>query len=250
MVSASSAVRSTCQPYATVVSAAATAKPSDGDQAGRVAALRARLGDHRVDQHHEQRARGEAVDRRPGTRLRRRRRSRSRRRSRARRRRRPRPTAQDRRRARRRAWRSRSRSPRAGWRRRSPTSSPTLTPSPVARPIPSTSLLGDAVEERAERERRAGVDAAPARRGRAVGEVVRERAGGEADATAAPPPTFAPSSARSKLTALISAPAPNARTRPTSRVRPRRASPSSAPRTSEEAASAPQPSAADIATAR
>src|SRR3954453_21435673 len=59
-------------------------------------------------------------------------------------------------------------------------------------------------------------------------------------------PSFEPSSTRSKLTALISAPAPNARTMPTARSDHGRARPSSAPRTSEDAASAPHPSAAPM----
>src|ERR1700709_517917 len=60
------------------------------------------------------------------------------------------------------------------------------------------------------------------------------------------PPTPSPSPANSKLTALISAPAPKARTRPTSRGDQRQAKLSSAPMTSELAASAPQPVAAAI----
>src|SRR5215212_748669 len=61
-------------------------------------------------------------------------------------------------------------------------------------------------------------------------------------------PTCAPSSARSKLTALISAPAPKASTSPTIRCGRGRASPSSAPMISDDAASAPQPRAAPIAS--
>ena len=57
---------------------------------------------------------------------------------------------------------------------------------------------------------------------------------------------LSPSWASSKLTALISAPAPKARTRPTCRGGQRRAKLSSAPMTSELAASAPQPIAAAI----
>src|SRR3954469_859462 len=60
------------------------------------------------------------------------------------------------------------------------------------------------------------------------------------------PPTRSPSSANSKLTALISAPAPKARTSPTWRGDQRRTKLSSAPMTSELAASAPQPIAAAI----
>ena len=58
--------------------------------------------------------------------------------------------------------------------------------------------------------------------------------------TAAAPPTWMPSSKSSKLTALMSAPAPNASTSPTSRSGHVRASPSSIPITSDEAATAPQ----------
>src|SRR4051794_762535 len=59
-------------------------------------------------------------------------------------------------------------------------------------------------------------------------------------------PTSSPSWASSKLTALISAPAPKARTRPTCRGDQRCAKLSNAPMTSELAASAPQPIAAPI----
>src|SRR3954469_3835087 len=52
-----------------------------------------------------------------------------------------------------------------------------------------------------------------------------------------------PSSKRSKLTALISAPAPKASTDPISRGDHSRTRPSTAPMTSDDAASAPQPSA-------
>src|SRR3954471_23863354 len=61
--------------------------------------------------------------------------------------------------------------------------------------------------------------------------------------TATAPPAFTPSSASSKLTELIRAPAPKARTTPTQRSGHRRARPTIAPMTSEEAASAPQPRA-------
>ena len=62
---------------------------------------------------------------------------------------------------------------------------------------------------------------------RAVGEEVGERDRRRARAPAAPPPPIlTPSSARSKLTALISAPAPKASTRPTRRSGQRRARPS------------------------
>src|SRR5688500_6371712 len=60
-------------------------------------------------------------------------------------------------------------------------------------------------------------------------------------------PTLAPSCARSKLTALINAPAPKASTTPIMRSGHERARPSTAPATSDEAARAPQPSAAPIA---
>src|SRR5215218_6008755 len=53
-------------------------------------------------------------------------------------------------------------------------------------------------------------------------------------------PIFAPSWARSKLTALMSAPAPNARTRPMTRLGHGRTTPMAAPITSDEAAMAPQ----------
>src|SRR5262245_22062281 len=56
-------------------------------------------------------------------------------------------------------------------------------------------------------------------------------------------PISRPSSARSKLTALISAPAPKASTAPTRRSGHLRAIPKIAPRISDDAASAPQPTA-------
>src|SRR4051794_35082547 len=59
-------------------------------------------------------------------------------------------------------------------------------------------------------------------------------------------PTSSPSWASSKLTALINAPAPKARTRPTCRLGQRRAELSSAPMTSELAARAPPPITAAI----
>src|SRR3954451_2424055 len=55
-----------------------------------------------------------------------------------------------------------------------------------------------------------------------------------------------PSSARSKLTALMSAPAPKASTSPTHALGHGRARPNSAPMTSDDAASAPHPSAVAI----
>src|SRR3954464_11650525 len=64
------------------------------------------------------------------------------------------------------------------------------------------------------------------------------------NATAPASPTWAPSWARSKLTALMSAPAPNASTSPISRGDQGLANPSSAPMTSDDAASTPHPSAA------
>ena len=60
------------------------------------------------------------------------------------------------------------------------------------------------------------------------------------------PPTFTPSSKSSKLTALTSAPAPKASTRPISRDGHDRARPSSIPSTSDEAATNPQPNAAPM----
>src|SRR3954451_22092346 len=63
------------------------------------------------------------------------------------------------------------------------------------------------------------------------------------------PPAFAPSSASSKLIALMSAPAPKASTRPTHCLGHRRAKASRTPSRSEEAASAPQPSAASMSAA-
>jgi hypothetical protein len=57
-------------------------------------------------------------------------------------------------------------------------------------------------------------------------------------------PSAAPSCARSKLTALINAPAPKAKTSPTRRDGHGRNSPRNAPITSEDAASTPQPTAA------
>ena len=92
------------------------------DQAGDAAGVAGRVGDHRVDQHDQEGAGGEAVDRRAAARRRPRRRSRSRRRWRACRSRRPRaqrredPGAADARLA---PSRSPTRSPPAGWRRRS-----------------------------------------------------------------------------------------------------------------------------------
>src|SRR3954451_16803687 len=65
-------------------------------------------------------------------------------------------------------------------------------------------------------------------------------------ATVPGPPTRAPSSARSKLTALIRAPAPKASTSPTASSFQRRARPRKPPRTSDEAARAPQARAAPI----
>lgn len=56
-------------------------------------------------------------------------------------------------------------------------------------------------------------------------------------------PTWLPSSHRSKLTALIRAPAPKASTSPTRRDGHGLSMPSSAPMTSEDAASAPHPTA-------
>src|SRR3954447_10331279 len=64
------------------------------------------------------------------------------------------------------------------------------------------------------------------------------------------PPALAPSSASSKLIALISAPAPKASTRPTHCTGQRRANASATPSRSEEAASAPHPSAASISADR
>src|SRR4051794_23277135 len=55
-----------------------------------------------------------------------------------------------------------------------------------------------------------------------------------------------PSSARSKLTALMSAPAPKASTSPTALPGHCRARPNSAPMTSDDAASAPHPNAVAI----
>src|SRR4051812_1282211 len=68
-------------------------------------------------------------------------------------------------------------------------------------------------------------------------------------ATVPGPPTCAPSSARSKLTALISAPAPKASTSPMSRPGHGRADPRSPPMTRDDAASAPHASAAAISLA-
>src|SRR5829696_7557381 len=62
-------------------------------------------------------------------------------------------------------------------------------------------------------------------------------------ATGSPPAIFTPSSASSKLTALISAPAPKPSTSPIALRGHDRASPISAPTASDDAASAPQPSA-------
>src|SRR4051812_11189729 len=59
-----------------------------------------------------------------------------------------------------------------------------------------------------------------------------------------------PSSARSKLTALMSAPAPKASTSPTHALGHGRARPNSAPMTSDDAASAPHPSAVAIDAGR
>src|SRR5215510_11474357 len=64
--------------------------------------------------------------------------------------------------------------------------------------------------------------------------------------TAAAPPTLTPSSNSSKLTALISAPAPKESTSPISRFGHGRRRPSSIPSTSDDAASAPQPNAAPM----
>jgi hypothetical protein len=63
-------------------------------------------------------------------------------------------------------------------------------------------------------------------------------------ATGSAPASFTPSSASSKLTALMSAPAPKPSTSPTGWRGQGRASPISAPSTSDDAARAPQPSAA------
>src|SRR5829696_10163894 len=63
-------------------------------------------------------------------------------------------------------------------------------------------------------------------------------------ATGSAPASFTPSSASSKLTALISAPAPKPSTSPIARRGHGRANPIRAPTTSDDAASAPQPSAA------
>src|SRR5881392_126437 len=63
------------------------------------------------------------------------------------------------------------------------------------------------------------------------------------------PPAFAPSRASSKLIALMRAPAPNARTKPTHCTGHRRANASSTPSRSEEAASAPHANAASISAA-
>jgi hypothetical protein len=60
-------------------------------------------------------------------------------------------------------------------------------------------------------------------------------------------PNAIPSPANSKAIALISAPAPKARTIPICRGGQLRAEASTAPRTNEEAASVPQASAASIA---
>src|SRR5919108_4906124 len=64
------------------------------------------------------------------------------------------------------------------------------------------------------------------------------------------PPILTPSWASSKLTALISAPPPNASTSPTSCSLQSRASERRAPMTSDEAASAPHPSAAATSVVR
>src|SRR3954470_9015219 len=68
-------------------------------------------------------------------------------------------------------------------------------------------------------------------------------------ATVPGPPTCAPSSARSKLTALIRAPAPKASTSPMRRPGHGCAEPRSPPMTRDDAASAPHPSAAAISLA-
>ena len=68
--------------------------------------------------------------------------------------------------------------------------------------------------------------------------------------TDSPLPTSSPSSASSKETELTSAPAPKASTRPTHLSGHLRASPSSAPITSDDAASAPQTRADPIGALR
>lgn len=112
-------------------------------------------------------------------------------------------------------------------------------------------LLGDAVEERTEGELGAAVIigrrlvAAPAWSSQhPVEREVGGRAQAEAEGNTPGSPRRAPSCARSKLTALIRAPAPKASTSPTRRSCQGLAVPSSAPMTSDEAASAPHPSAA------
>ena len=65
-------------------------------------------------------------------------------------------------------------------------------------------------------------------------------------ATDRPLPTAAPSSARSKLTALINAPAPNASTTPISLLGHVRTRPSTAPMINDDAATNPHPSAAPM----
>lgn len=65
--------------------------------------------------------------------------------------------------------------------------------------------------------------------------------------TAPSPPSRSPPRAKSKLTALISAPAPKPRTKPTRRAGQGLMTPRSAPMASAEAARTPQPNASIIA---
>ena len=218
-------------------------EPEHGHEPRDAARLARGLGDHRVDEHDEQRAGREPVDGGAqvtaggvGDRVAGDRRDRADDRD-------DDPQQADRpARGRPRAGRLTRRSPPAGSRRRSrpagsrsrprrPRSRSRARPAPAPRPAVSRA--------RASRPRRAA-----RRRGRARSRSRRRPPGRRPTATRRP--TSRPSSNRSKLTALISAPAPNARTTPTTRSGHSRTRPSSPPRISEDAASAPQPRASTI----
>ena len=136
------------------------------------------------------------------------------------------------------------------------TSSPTPTPCPRAIPIPSTSCSGMPSRKAPRASAGPGSDVPapsplPPKRRCTMPPATKYVTAPMPRPTAADagPPIFAPSSASSKLTALISAPAPKARTRPTWRCGQRRANASSTPSTSEDAASAPHPIAAPMLSA-
>jgi hypothetical protein len=122
-------------------------------------------------------------------------------------------------------------------------------------------LLRQSVEEGAEGQGRPGARSRPAPPGSPVARIVPagdrpvdQEVGERTEPNPSPvipsPPVWAPSRESSKLIALIRAPAPKARTRPTHCFGHSRANARNAPATRDEAASAPHPSAASISAAQ